>query len=251
MKGWQTNEASVHPYFSLGDLWESFGEWSVYGVGSPVLLMDGACVKQYFAPYLSGIQLYIDPNKLRKTSGDSDAGSSRGTSTGSSDCVAEKRATSAADGAKPPHVRKPLCDKVSDLASYFPEIKTYRSCDLMPESWVSVAWYPIYSIPPGPTLQNLEASFLTFHCLSTHCRSKIQPQFHESTGRKGYGYDASPKISLPVFGLAFYKLRGSILTPNGESEWQQTNSLFQAAANWLQRLQVNLPDFQFFLSRWR
>ena len=31
--------------------------------------------------------------------------------------------------------------------------------------------YPIYRIPMGPTLQNLDASFLTFHYLSTHSRS--------------------------------------------------------------------------------
>ncbi|KAJ7973016.1 Protein of unknown function (DUF789) [Quillaja saponaria] len=299
MKG-KTSGADGHPYFCLGDLWDSFREWSVYGVGSPVLLRGGDSVKQYFAPSLSGIQLYIDPHRPRRTNGDSDDGSSRETcSAGSSDSEAENRAKGAVDRAwnqhslvnfnsqrmsrltmgdgpgmsssgdergvgdssgllvfqyfehEQPRVRLPLYDKVSELAAHFPELRMYRSCDLMPVSWVSVAWYPIYRIPMGPTLENLEVSFLTFHSLSTHCRSKIQPQFHASTGRKGYGVDLSPKISLPVFALAFCKLRGSILTPDGESEWQQANSLFQAAANWLRHLQVNLPDFQFFLSRWR
>ena len=83
---------------------------------------------------------------------------------------------------------------------------------------------------------------------------KNKPQFHPSSGRKVYRVDESAKISLPVLGLASYKLRGSILTPSGAYESQQANSLLQAADNWLRRLQVNLPDFQFFVShnsQWR
>lgn len=39
------------------------------------------------------------------------------------------------------------CLQVSTLASSCPEITMYRSCDLLPESWVSVAWYDIsYSL---------------------------------------------------------------------------------------------------------
>ncbi|XP_062178236.1 uncharacterized protein LOC133883061 [Alnus glutinosa] len=337
-KGWRTREADIHPSFTLGNLWESFREWSVYGVGVPLLLNANDSVKQYFVPYLSGIQLYIDPHRLRKPGEDSDAESSRETSSaGSSDCEPERRAKSVVDGMrgphnpmtlnsqrmsrltlsdKPPlnsssdeaevcsppgllvfeyfeqeqpHHRPPLFDKagpfslrfvyfihflcldlgacwillcpcphphpqVSNLASQFPELRLYKSCDLLPASWLSVAWYPIYRIPVGPTLQSLDASFLTFHSLSTNSRIKNQPQFHASSGRMVYGVDSSSKISLPVFGLASYKLRGSILTPSGAYECQQANSLLQAADNWLRRLQVNLPDFQFFVShnsQWR
>jgi hypothetical protein len=64
-KGWRTREADIHPSFTLGNLWESFREWSVYGVGVPLLLNANDSVKQYFVPYLSGIQLYIDPHRLR------------------------------------------------------------------------------------------------------------------------------------------------------------------------------------------
>jgi len=83
---------------------------------------------------------------------------------------------------------------------------------------------------------------------------KNKPQFHTSSGRKVHRVGESSKISLPVFGLASYKLRGSILTPGGACESQQANSLLQAADKWLRRLQVNLPDFQFFVShnsQWR
>lgn len=64
-RGWRACEADGHPFFSLGDLWESFREWSVYGVGVPLLLNGNDSVKQYYVPFLSGIQLYIDPHRLR------------------------------------------------------------------------------------------------------------------------------------------------------------------------------------------
>ncbi|XP_012082830.1 uncharacterized protein LOC105642574 isoform X2 [Jatropha curcas] len=304
LQGRSAREADMQPFFYLGDLWESFKEWSVYGVVVPLILSGSETVKQYYVPSLSGIQLYMDPNRLRRDGDDGDARSSRETSSaGSSDCEAEQWAKTGVDGVwgldnlknlnsqglqrlslrdkalncsfnnetqissshgllvyeyleqEQPHHRKPLYDKVSTLASEFPEIKTLRSCDLLPASWVSVAWYPIYRIPMGPTLQNLDASFLTFHSLTSHARTvgKNQGQFDAPSGRNAYDMVASSKISLPVFGLASYKLRGSILTPSGVHEWQQANYLLQAADDWLRHLDVNLPDFQFFVShnsRW-
>jgi len=122
-----------------------------------------------------------------------------------------------------PYGREPLTDKVSTLADRFPALKTFKSCDLLPSSWMSVAWgclpvampnnglptvlnfsirhnlcrratlltrccydsirywfhphasncrYPIYRIPTGPTLKDLDACFLTFHCLATPCKGK-------------------------------------------------------------------------------
>ncbi|PON48901.1 Myb/SANT-like domain containing protein [Trema orientale] len=288
VRGWRTREAELHPFFCLGDLWESFGEWSVYGVGVPLMLNGNDSVKQYYVPSLSGIQLYIDPHKLRRPGDDSDAESSRETSSaGSSDCEAERRVKGAVDGGwgrqnlmnsnsqrlgrltlrdqhpmssssdetevynlpgslvfeyfeqEQPHHRKPLYDKISILASQFPELKMYRSCDLSPASWICVAWYPIYRIPVGPTLQSLDASFLTFHFLSTQSKCKSQPQLHAPSTRKVHGIDASSKFSLPIFGLASYKLKGSILTPSEAHEWQQSNSLLQDAENWLRSLQCS------------
>lgn len=63
MMGWRTSEPELHPYFVLSDLWESFKEWSAYGAGVPLLLNGSDSVVQYYVPYLSGIQLYIDPSK--------------------------------------------------------------------------------------------------------------------------------------------------------------------------------------------
>lgn len=58
--------------------------------------------------------------------------------------------------------------------------------------------------------------------------------------------DSVPKISLPVFGLASYKFKGPLWTPNGGYERQLANSLLQATNNWLRLLQVSHPDFVFF-----
>ncbi|KAJ1402399.1 hypothetical protein SESBI_28091 [Sesbania bispinosa] len=289
MKGNRTPESKGSPYFFLEDLWESFREWSTYGLEVPLITNGGDSIKQYFVPYLSAIQLYAEPHILRRLSEDSGAESSKETSSADSSDEADKqvrggnlmninsqslsrltlrdRTTSSYCSHKtevydspmqlvyeyfegaPPHFRPPFHNKVSTLASDFPYLNQYRSSDISPSSW-----YPIYRIPVGSTLVSLDASFLTFHALSTHSRSKNQPQFHASSGRKVHGADGSLNISLPIFGLASYKLRGSILTPNGASEFQQINSLTQAAADWLQNLQVRHPDFEFFVSRgpqWR
>lgn len=52
------------PYFVLGDLWESFKEWSAYGAGVPLILNDTDSVVQYYVPYLSGIQIYCHSSNL-------------------------------------------------------------------------------------------------------------------------------------------------------------------------------------------
>ncbi|ONK55582.1 uncharacterized protein A4U43_UnF1160, partial [Asparagus officinalis] len=178
------------PYFDLKDLWESFKEWSAYGAGVPLILNgnDDAIV-QYYVPYLSGIQLYVHPSRhslrSRKPVDESDVEAYQDTSSeasGSSDSYAGQEGPFGNDrecrdqAIRPifeylardsPYGREPLADKISALASKFPSLKIYRSCDLLPSSWMSVAWYPIYRIPTGHTLKDLDACFLTFHSLST------------------------------------------------------------------------------------
>lgn len=309
MRGWRNHQTEFDPYFILGDLWESFKEWSAYGAGVPLLLNGSESVVQYYVPYLSGIQLYIDPSKpsprLRRPGEESDAESSRETSSdGSADYGVERGANRVAQGPwsqqkladvntqnmnrlslrnKPfmgspsgegevpnppglllfqyleqdsPYGREPLADKISVLASKFPELRTYRSCDLLPSSWVSVAWYPIYRIPMGPTLQNLDACFLTFHSLSTPFQSANTDwlDFRGSSVQEVHGAGMPFKLSLSILGLAFYKFKVSVWNHNGVCECPKANSLLRAADNWLRGLQVNHPDYQFFVSHnsyWR
>lgn len=293
MKQLRTSEDKFHPFFVLGDLWESFKEWSAYGAGVPLVLNGSDSVVQYYVPFLSGIQLYIDPSKpsmsLRRPGEESDADSSRETSSdGGSDCGAE-RGTNHVQGAwslrknmramaqsfnrlsvdegeisdppglllfeyfesAPPFSREPLADKIAVLASRFPQLRTCRSYELTPASWISVAWYPIYRIPTGPTLQNLDACFLTFHSLSTPFTSSSStdsPQVHVPTARQLQSAGVPLKLLLPIFGLASYKFKVSVWNPDGVHESQKVNSLLRAADNWLRLLRVDHPDYKFFAS---
>ncbi|XP_074296390.1 uncharacterized protein LOC141626535 [Silene latifolia] len=297
MKGWQTKEDEFRQYFVLGDLWESFKEWSAYGAGVPLLLNGSDSVVQYYVPYLSGIQLYIDPSKpspkTRRPGEESDESSREPSSNGSSDGEAERglnshdvwrprevaefnslqglrvkssNGSSSDEGESSsstgvlifeyfehdtPFSREPLADKISLLASRFPELNTYRSCDLSSSSWISVAWYPIYRIPTGPTLQNLDSCFLTFHFLSTPFsggRHEWQCHFTSSPSK------ISNCLPLPIFGMACYKFKISMWDQNGGDESPKANSLMQAADEWLRHLNVNHPDYRFFASHnyyWR
>ncbi|KAK2968992.1 hypothetical protein RJ640_021909, partial [Escallonia rubra] len=283
MRGWRTCDVEFQPYFVLGDLWESFKEWSAYGAGVPLILNDSDGVVQYYVPYLSGIQLYGKASvKSRRPGEDSDGEYFRDSSSdGSSDSEHERARVnlsreqrsyhhqpseiplrmdqlslrdqqegfSSDEGESrnsqgcllfeylerdPPYSREPLADKISDLSIRFPELKTLRSCDLLSSSWISVAWYPIYRIPTGPTLRDLDACFLTFHSLHTPMTGVESVHAPVIT----YPREANgvAKISLPVFGLASYKFKSTLWTPNGGYEWQLVNSLSQAADNWLSLL---------------
>ncbi|CAI9756050.1 unnamed protein product [Fraxinus pennsylvanica] len=298
LREWRTCNEECQPYFVLADLWESFKEWSVYGAGVPLIMNDSDLVVQYYVPYLSGIQLYVDPSRStenpRRLGEESDGDYFRDSSSeGSSDCEQDRSSFNnsieqrgyhhqTSDNARRidplsmrdqayqesfssdesesgssrsrllfeylerdhPYSREPLADKICDLALRFPELKMLRSCDLLPSSWISVAWYPIYRIPMGQTLKDLDACFLTFHSLHTPLTGSETihtPLVSYSNERE----DGVPKISLPVFGLATYKYKVSLWTPYA-GQHQLATFLLQAADNWLKLLQVNHPDFLFF-----
>lgn len=271
MKGWRVSDAESMPFFSLGDLWESFNEWSAYGAGVPIVLNGSDTVMQYYVPSLSAIQLDTHPSGpnigSRRPGEESDVsdGDYRDTgSEGSSSDEAEQEGFSSDDGEgssclsfqyferAAPYSREPLADKIENLAKNFPQLKTLRSIDLLQTSWLSVAWYPIYRIPTGPTLRDLAACFLTFHSLSTPL--KDGGSVDVSTGGKSVpvtpisNSGGSPKIALPVFGLASYKSKGTVWSTTGNCERQQAISLLQTADQWLRSHQVKHPDYDFFLS---
>ncbi|KAK9072853.1 hypothetical protein SSX86_009288 [Deinandra increscens subsp. villosa] len=290
MKAWRNHENGSHPYFVLGDLWESLKEWSAYGAGVPLVLNESDSVMQYYVPYLSAIQLYVDPStpvaSIRRPGEESDSASSRATSSDGSyeprveensvgsitksfnklmlrggDSFVGNGGTEESEIRNPPGLlifeyferalpyhRAPLADKISDLASKFPELKTYRSCDLTRSSWVSVAWYPIYRIPVGPSLQNLDASFLTFHSLSTPLRNMEghKPPHHGATVIKVDDVGTPGQLTLPIFGLAAYKFKNSDWTESGVHGTEKVNSMMNSTENWLRSLNVYHPDFVFF-----
>lgn len=155
----------------------------------------------------------------------------------------------------PPQNRVPLADKISQLvADGVPELRSLRSVDLLPASWMSIAWYPIYRIPIGPTLQDLEACFLTYHCLSTSLQDGepwgiVKPSRRPTACESpASSQSEDPTIQLEAFGLAHYKLRGSIWTSAGNPERRHAASMYRCTESWLKRLHVFHPDFQFFKS---
>ncbi|KAF8051813.1 hypothetical protein N665_1663s0005 [Sinapis alba] len=272
-KGWRTRGPEFCPYFLLNDLWDSFEEWSAYGVGVPLLLNGIDSVVQYYVPYLSGIQLYEDPSRRasasrRRAGEESDGDSPRDMSSdGCRDMsqslyrvsLEEKPCFGSSSDesedspgdlvfeyleAAMPFGREPLTDKISNLSSQFPALRTYRSCDLSPSSWVSVAWYPIYRIPLGQSLQNLDACFLTFHSLSTQGGTSSN-----ENGQSSSESLAPSKLTLPTFGLASYKFKMSVWSPESDlEENQRVMALLREAEEWLRRLKVMLPDFRHFVS---
>ncbi|KAJ1684953.1 hypothetical protein LUZ63_016343 [Rhynchospora breviuscula] len=271
-RAWRNSEA---PYFLLSDLWDSFEEWSVYGAGVPVVANGCDSMVQYYVPYLSGMQLYgeprrqwVDSRQCGADSDDSDSYYPESSSDGSSDNEHERVVSNGGAAAtdthallhdsncggckgkllfeyleqNPPYMREPLSQKINSLEKEFPVLKSARSCNLSPGSWISVAWYPIYRIPTGNTLRDIEACFLTYHSLSSPIKG-FQSEFNPNVLLK----EESPMMSLPVFGLASYKFRPAVWTPN-QSQKQTALSLLQAADRWLRALDVYHPDFQFFIS---
>ncbi|KAI3741768.1 hypothetical protein L1987_59445 [Smallanthus sonchifolius] len=217
-----SREADIHPYYCIGDLWETFQEWSAYGAGVPFLLY--ALISYWSLAKENDVESH-EPNP---------------------------RTSSVLDGSSAAlNLNHQKLKQASLLVSQFPELSKYRSCDLSPSSWTCVAWYPIYRIPVGPTLKDLEASFLTLHSLSTQPGSYSGSEFSSRNDHGVHGTtDPSSRVRLPVIGLASYKLKGSIISPCDPQEREQENALLEAANNWLHNLQALLPDYQFFLKRY-
>ncbi|XP_029125615.1 uncharacterized protein LOC109791045 isoform X2 [Cajanus cajan] len=286
-RGFRSGDVESQPYFLLDDLWESFKEWSAYGAGVPLVLNDNDSVVQYYVPYLSGIQIYsatVKPS-IQSSDGSSDCEPERRfkcsrehrsllqlsdevrdwmgrLSLGGDHLDVPLDGFSSDDGESfksqgyllfeyfekdPPFSREPLADKILDLAFGFPQLATLRSCDILPSSWLSVAWYPIYRIPTGPTLKDLDACFLTYHSLYTPVGGSQGVQ--SPAVSHPIEMDGVPKMPLPVLGLASYKFKGSMWTPNVGREHQLASSLVQAADSWLRLLRVDHPDFVFFNRR--
>ncbi|WVZ62563.1 hypothetical protein U9M48_012300 [Paspalum notatum var. saurae] len=266
-RGWRIGDTTNSPpFFFLGDLWDAFKEWSFYGAGVPLVLNGSEYVIQYYVPYLSAIQLYTDPSKpstrIRHPWEESDGESMDTSSEGSSEADVDRLRSSTLeascrleggfqrdDGEMHSPSARPIFEYLETDPPF--DLRTCRSCDLLPTSWMSVAWYPIYRIPTGPTLKDLDACFLTFHYLSTPSKdTDPSTPACPSFGGINRSINAAGRLTLPVFGLASYKLRSSIWSSNRPEEQQLVAKLMQAADDWLRHRQVYHPDFRFFLTHY-
>ncbi|CAN0854870.1 hypothetical protein LINGRAHAP2_LOCUS6046 [Linum grandiflorum] len=241
------NESEID-YFTLADLWSCYEEFSAYGAETTVLLNGDDYVTQYYAPYLSGIQLYTNKPFSASSGGHDDA------------LEVEKDTTDGDKHGSPyllfiescsPNYRVPLWKKVANLAIENPGLMTLTSADLSPASWMSVAWYPIYHIPTKRE-KDLDTVFLTFHMLSSSFQGADNvindacvDAARAATRTKVIRDDGNVGIPLPPFGLSTLKMRGDLWIADGD-DFETLDNLDNAADSWLKQLGVSHHDFNFF-----
>ncbi|KAK1257091.1 hypothetical protein QJS04_geneDACA019248 [Acorus gramineus] len=278
---WRLLDKEPVEYFTLKDLWDSYDEWSAYGVGVPVLLKSGESVVQYYVPYLSAIQIYTNNSVAipRSTSEDSESeklsrslsnDSNRSWDATSEDSSSGQEGYSLVRGHRhghlyleyeetlSPFLRTTFMHKVNKLAQDYPGMMTFKSVDLSPLSWMAVAWYPIYQIPTIRYVRDLSTGFLTFHKLSL----SVQDTDTISTGEGEHVHashawvsrgdckgDGTRSISLPPFGLETYKMQGTLWMNPETADKDRMASLRKAAASWLKQLKARHHDFSYFNTR--
>ncbi|XP_073039751.1 uncharacterized protein [Primulina eburnea] len=275
---WHPLEREKVEYFMLGDLWNSFGEWSAYGAGVPVTADDGKNLDQYFVPYLSAIQIFTTSsliNCLKDREETDSTSETRDSFNDSFSDESESEKLSRWDGCSSdegpfendnfwhpnekwgglyfqyfekssPYGRVPLTDKVSSLAQRYPGLMSLRSVDLSPASWMAVAWYPIYHIPgTGRTFKDLQACFLTYHTLSSSFQDM---EFEYDVENVDGKTEEEVVISLTPFGLATYKMQGDVWISDKNAHGKEKLGLLSCRADsWLKQLGVQHHDFDYFM----
>ncbi|KAK4745344.1 hypothetical protein SAY87_011656 [Trapa incisa] len=279
---WHPWEREKIEYFTLGDLWRCYDEWSAYGAGVPIVLSTGESLVQYYVPYLSAIQIFTSSSSVNSLREDTDpAECDMRDSCSSESCSDESESeklwkcdgSSSDDGGfepdgalrslndrlgylylqfferSNPYGRVPLMDKVNKLAQKFPGLMSLRSVDLSPASWMAVSWYPIYHIPMGRTIRDLSTCFLTYHTLSSSFQDMDLEDHMEwaQIRMKGKKEGEGGEIALHPFGLATYKMQGNVWT-SGKSgrDQERLMSLLGVADSWLKQLCVQHHDFNYF-----
>ncbi|KAI5389496.1 uncharacterized protein LOC127101281 [Lathyrus oleraceus] len=252
-------------YFSLSDLWNSYNEWSAYGVGVPIHLNDEDTLVQYYVPYLSAIQILTSYTFREEIEcGDSETRDSLSDSY-SDDSECDKLWSSSEEGESiwnlderlghlnfqyfeksTPYERVPLMDKINELAERYSGLMSLKSVDLSPASWMAVSWYPIYHIPVRRTIKDLSTCFLTYHTLSSSFQDMDRDDEKEGTHEKKKKGEA---ISLAPFGLATYKMQRNNLWASGKCgrDQEKVVSLCSVADSWLKQLNVHHHDFNYFM----
>ncbi|XP_075497929.1 uncharacterized protein LOC142535534 isoform X2 [Primulina tabacum] len=240
---WYHSEREKLEYFTLGDLWDSFDEWSACGLGVPIISDGCHNLTQYFVPYLSAVQIFTSSSSLNYSRDREDIDSISETRNSSSDwgnLYFQHFETSS------PYGRVPLVDKVNSFSRRYPGLTTYRSVDLSPASWMAVAWYPIYHIPKGRTIKDFQTCFLTYHTLSSSFQDmESEDNIENFEGSRKLGGES---ISLRPFGLATYKMQADVwISDKNGGDGERLASLLSAADSWLKQLRVQHHDFNYFM----
>ncbi|KAF3322346.1 hypothetical protein FCM35_KLT13487 [Carex littledalei] len=242
----ETPGSNTVKWFRLVDLWDQYYEWSAYGAGTHVQLSTGETVVQYYVPYLSAIQLYI--TTPRSINGDNGVYYQNEKIKRLGELYFEYFEVGS------PYGRIPLYDKVYELAHDFSGLTSLTSLELSPASWMAVAWYPIYHIPTRCNVKELSACFLTYHTISSMFQDDEFCKKEEVRCCQNQYFNKSSKItatkttsmSLPPFGLATYKVKGSLWLNSETGDKEMAASLYSAANSWLKQLGVQHHDFTYF-----
>ncbi len=260
----------------MGEFWARFREWSAFGAPVPLVLEDGTAVTQFYVPYLSGLQLYKATAGGRGDAGDEgglDRARKGGSedSSGGEDSSGVEGPSSAAPAVLGPGVavpgqesllfeyleatspagRAPLSDKVAELAEgVCPDLLEVRSSELHPASWLAIAWYPLYCIPGGRPVKDLNACFLTFHSFSgllpaRGCTLQAGPSEEELAQAAARGMPKGGGLALYPFAYAAYKVNGGVWTDGAVGE-KHLALMSDTAAWWLVRHGATMPDLEFF-----
>ncbi|KAF6154515.1 hypothetical protein GIB67_028407 [Kingdonia uniflora] len=257
---WDLWERETVEYFTLGDLWSCYDEWSAYGAGVPVILNSGETVVQYYVPYLSAIQIFTSNTPVTSSGEETEAGDSEMRDS-FSDFLSDESESEKLwrwDGGSfedfgleqetnmchfndklgylsfqyfersPPFGRIPLMDKINSLAQRYPKLMSLKSVHLSPASWMAVSWYISFSL----------AILLEFQSVD------MDPyEVMGITEKK----NNEENIALPPFGLATYKMQGNLWfsDENGRDQ-ERVITLLSAADSWLKQLRVQHHDFDYF-----
>ena len=125
-----------------------------------------------------------------------------------------------------------------------------HSSELHPASWLAIAWYPLYCIPGGRPLKDLNACFLTFHSFSgllpaRGCTLQAGPSEDELAQAAARGLPEGGGLALYPFAYAAYKVSGGVWTDGAVGE-QHLALMSDTAAWWLMRHGATMPDLEFF-----
>lgn len=271
---WHPWERERVEFFTLGDLWNCFDEWSAYGAGVPINVDDAGgheTIVQYYVPYLSAIQIFTSNSSLNYQREETDS-ETRDSFSDSLSEESESEKVSRWDGCSSdecavfdqetpshlndrlghlyfqyfdrstPYGRVPLMDKISSLSKRYPGLMSLRSVDLSPATWMAVAWYPIYHIPMGRTIKDLSTCFLTYHTLSSSFQEMDENGLSKRQRKEG--------ICVPAFGLATYKMQGDVWI-SGKKDKEKIASFVSVADSWLRQLGVQHHDFNHFMGNRR
>ena len=235
----------------------------------PLVLEDGTAVTQFYVPYLSGLQLYKAEAGSESDAGEGDGGRDRARRGGGEDSSWGEGHNTAAPAVLGPGVavpgresllfeyleatspagRAPLSDKVAELAGRAcPDLLEVHSSELHPASWLAIAWYPLYCIPGGRPLKDLNACFLTFHSFSgllpaRGCTLQAGPSEEELAQAVARGLPEGGGLALYPFAYAAYKVSGGVWTDGAVGE---QHLMSDTAAWWLMRHGATMPDLEFF-----